>query len=69
MNSEGIAAIAVVIGVVIGLPLLLAFPFMWLWNYAVVAALTVAKPITFWPAFWLMVFISALTSSRSGKKS
>lgn len=36
--------------------LLVAWPFMWIWNFAVVAAVSVAKPISYWIAFWLMVF-------------
>ncbi len=38
--------------------LILAWPFIWLWNYAVVAALVFANPITeYWVGFWLMIFI------------
>ena len=36
----------------------LAWPFMWFWNYAVVAALSVAKPIGYWNAYVLMWFLS-----------
>lgn len=49
--------------------LLLAFPFMWLWNYAVVSALAIANPIEYWVAFWLMLFISLFVAgSRSDSK-
>tara|TARA_Y100000034_G_C6677313_1_gene297609 strand:+ start:321 stop:566 length:246 start_codon:yes stop_codon:yes gene_type:complete len=57
--------IAVILGVILGFSLIAAFclalawPFMWMWNYAVVKALTVSSPIEYWPAFWLMLFISA----------
>lgn len=48
--------------------LLVAYPFMWIWNYAVVAAITIAKPIEYWVAYWLMLFISMFVAgSRSGK--
>lgn len=59
----------IVFGFVGGLCLLLAWPFMWIWNYAVVSALTVAKPITYWPAFWLSVFIGMCFSRGSSSKS
>lgn len=47
-----------VVAFIAGVCLLLAWPFMWLWNYAVVQAISVTNPITYWPAFWLMLFIS-----------
>ena len=51
---------AILIGIVVAalVCLLLAWPFMLLWNYAVVAALTIVKPINYWTAFWLMLFLS-----------
>ena len=50
--------------------LLLAWPFMWMWNFAVIGAVTVAKPISYWIAFWLMLFISIFVAgSRSSSKS
>ena len=46
--------------------LLLAWPFGAMWNYAVVQAVTVAQPIEYWPAFWLMMFIGLfIAGSRS----
>lgn len=33
----------------------LAAPFMWIWNYAVVQAVTWANAIGFWVAFWLLI--------------
>lgn len=54
-----ISIILAVIVFVVGLSILMAWPFLWIWNYAVVEALTIAKPIeSFWVAFWLMMFIS-----------
>lgn len=52
MQVAGAILIAIVVF------LLAAFPFMWIWNYSIVAALTVAKPINYSVAFWFMVFIS-----------
>ena len=43
--------------VIVVLSLIMAFPFMWIWNYAVVSAITVANPITYGVAFWLMCFM------------
>lgn len=48
-----------------GIAMVFAFPFMWMWNYAVVEAVSVARPITFWPAFWLMMFCSSFSSSHA----
>ena len=60
MNVVAIAFLVVVYVVLIALVLLLlAFPFMWVWNYAVVSALTIAAPLTYWKSFALMIFMSA----------
>lgn len=60
-----------VIAVIGGLSLLMAWPFMWLWNYAVVSAVTIAKPIGYWVAFWLAcfsgIYVRASSSSSSSK--
>jgi hypothetical protein len=49
--------------------LLAALPFLWIWNYAVVAALTIARPITYWPAFWLLLFLGVFVAgSRESLK-
>ena len=62
--------IAGFIATFIVLVLLFAFPFMWLWNYAVVSAVSVAQPITYWVALCLMTFLSAfVASSRSSSSS
>ena len=36
--------------------LILAFPFMWIWNYALVSAVTFANPIDYWTSFCLLLF-------------
>lgn len=61
---------AYVVGFILAL-MAVALPFMWIWNYAVVAAVTVAKPIGYWTAFWLIVFLSVFvvdSRSSSGAK-
>lgn len=63
----GLLLVVFVVAAVISL--LLAWPFMWMWNYAAVAALTVAKPITYWPAFCLMWFISLFMVRGSSSSS
>jgi hypothetical protein len=66
-----VGVIFILLVMVILLGLLMAWPFMWIWNYAVVAALSVANPITYWQAYWLSVFTTLVfrsqTSSGSGK--
>lgn len=48
--------------------LIAAFPLMLIWNYAVVAALpTVAAPITFWVAYWLVILLALFRSPTSKK--
>jgi hypothetical protein len=54
---------------VFGFSLIMAFPFMLIWNYAVVSALTCAKPIGFWVAYWLMVFFGFFLGSTSQIKT
>lgn len=71
--SKFLSILAFVFGVfcsVVLLMMIFAWPFMWIWNYAVVNALTIAKPITYWTAFWLSLFLSLYvrTSLPSSKK-
>lgn len=65
--------IAGIIGSVIVLSaatcLLMAWPFMWIWNYAVVSAVTVTKPIGYWVAFWLMLFVSLFVAGSKSSVS
>lgn len=66
---SGVYVICGKVVLVVALALGTAFPFMWLWNFAVVAALSIAQPITYWPAFWLMLFTGLFVkaSKSSGK--
>tara|TARA_Y100000034_G_C6909389_1_gene423344 strand:- start:2686 stop:2907 length:222 start_codon:yes stop_codon:yes gene_type:complete len=61
--------IAACVVLICGLSLLMAFPFMWMWNYAVVAALTIANPISYWPAFCLMFFIGLFLAKSNSSSS
>jgi hypothetical protein len=63
------ASLFITLTISAALCLLLTWPFMWIWNYSVVAALTIANPIDYWVAFYLMLFVSMfLVGSRSGTK-
>ena len=62
-----VALLSFVIAVVI-ISLILAWPFMWLWNGAVVEALTVAKPIGYWVSFCLIIFVSAFLAKSNSSK-
>lgn len=44
---------------------IMAWPFMWLWNYAVVSSITIAKPISYWVAFWLSIFLGLFILPKS----
>ena len=46
-----------------------AFILMHAWNYAVVAALSVAEPIGFWHALVLMVFVAPFFKGSSSSSS
>ena len=58
----------VIIILVALITLVLAFPFMWLWNYAVVAAISVAKPIDYWVAYCLMLFLNIFIASHNSSR-
>lgn len=57
----GLIAGILVVGLFAGL---LAYPFMLMWNYSVVAALTIANPIGYWQSFWLMMLIGLFVTSK-----
>lgn len=50
--------------------IIMAYPFMLMWNYVVVEAVTICNPVEFWEAFWLMLFISLFikNSTTTSKK-
>jgi hypothetical protein len=53
---KGIAIFATGIALVIGIWLLMAFPIMWCWNYAVVAIW--GLPAITWGKAWCLGFLS-----------
>lgn len=67
MKIVGIIGLVLVIAV--AFCLLMAWPFMWIWNYAVVSAIDIANPITYWIAFWLMLFISLFVVGFSRRRA
>lgn len=52
---EVIQAIWIAVAMFLGVCLVLAIPFGFVWNRAIVAAWSGAKPIDYWTAFWLVV--------------
>lgn len=71
MGSKMMKYFLIVCGIVVfvvGLLLILAWPFMWMWNFAVVAAITVANPVDYWVAFCLMMFICLFVAGSKGSK-
>ena len=58
-----------VVGLIVGLSLLLAFPTMWLVNYLIApSALTAVfgiSALTFWKAFWLNFLAGILFKSSN----
>ena len=38
---------------------IMPLPLMWGWNYGIVNIITVAQPITYWTAFWIIAFLSS----------
>ena len=49
--------------------LALAWPFLMIWNYAVVQAVDFANTIQYWPAFWLMMFLAMFVAgAKTGTK-
>lgn len=51
--------------VVLIFDLLIAFPVMWLWNDALVPALTIAKSIGYWQAFSILILSQILFKTHN----
>lgn len=65
---DKLVALIGVIVVVLILAAIFAVPFMFAWNYAMVAAVSVANPINFYQAFVLMFMIAFyMTGSNTSK--
>ena len=71
--NDNITKLKAILMIILGLiviavfAVLFAFPFMWLWNFSVVAALTIAKPIDYPVALGLMILIGWMSFSLRGK--
>lgn len=63
-----ITASLIIFGVVVAIGLLFAFPFMWIWNYAIVKAITIANPIDYWTAYLLTLFIGLFFRAQISTK-
>lgn len=61
--------IVLALGIIALICAVLAVPFMLMWNFAVVAAITVAKPISYNIAFCLMMFISFFIAGNKSSNS
>ncbi len=57
----------IVIGII--LSVLLAFPVMWLWNFAVVGTIAGVAPLTFWKALAMMILCTFLFKSSGSTSS
>jgi hypothetical protein len=65
---EKLIAFLVVIGLLLVLAIVLAFPIMLLWNYCLVPALpTVIVKIGFWQALGIKVLVGLIGYSSSSK--
>lgn len=72
MKSDAInfvIGLGVILALITVISLLMAWPFMWIWNYAMVSAVTFAKPITYWVAFWLAAFSSLFVRNSGSSNS
>jgi hypothetical protein len=47
--------------------MVMAFPFMFLWNLVAVAAVSVAKPISYWTAVGMVVLIAFIGCTGKGR--
>lgn len=55
---EKIGLIIIVFVIVATMAIVMAFPFMWIWNYSMVAACSFAKNIQYWQSFWMVIFFN-----------
>lgn len=64
-----VGTVALVVGLIVGISFLVAYPTMWLVNYLITSSALVAvfgiPALTFWKAFWLNFLCSALFKSTS----
>lgn len=62
-NAESLLGLLLLTLLFVVIVLLAALPVMWLWNYAMVAAVTFAKPIEYWVAVCLTLLLSILVKN------
>jgi len=62
-----LASTAILLGVI--LSLLLAWPVVWLWNFAVAPTIDGVHELTFWQAYCLSLLVSILFRSNIKVKS
>jgi hypothetical protein len=62
---EKIIAVVTVLGLLLFISAIVAFPIMWLWNLCLVPAIPLLAKITFWQALGIKVLISLLSYSNS----
>ena len=62
-----LASTAILLGVI--LSLLLAWPVVWLWNFAVAPTVDGVHELTFWQAYCLSLLVSILFRSNIKVKS
>lgn len=70
--SAALAAVTITGVMVFIFAVCCAYPFMLVWNYAVVNAITIAKPIDFWTALLLnllLVFYTSQPFAQSKKET
>lgn len=68
MNSAGGVVLGIMVIIIVSL--LLAFPAMWLWNWALVPAVSILNPITsVWKMWGIMILSSWLFKSSNYSKS
>ena len=54
-NAVGFVGVMILVAIVISL--FMAWPVMWIWNNALVPAVTFAKPVT-WIQTWLLLILA-----------
>lgn len=67
MNNTA-SEIIIIVFLSIAVSLLLAFPAMWIWNWALVPAITILNPVTsVWKMWCIMILANWFFKSSSSK--
>lgn len=67
--SKVIVTFIAALAVVVVLSLLMAYPIMWLWNWALVPAVDGINLISFWQAYGLNILFTILFKSTNYKSN